>query len=594
MSSMKYTTITAKRIAIFLALYSIYLVLLMITLLKIYVPYNALNISMVIYPSVQPLILLIILLTLGLGFSYLGTGSLLEYISVLLVSIYILWLTHPEIGLAGVMLVLSLPLVITLAPIVLHTIRKNKSIEPLFSKSSVCISTGVKPLFIIGYISGIGIGYSIQGLFGWLTIYNSWLYWLSGVLASSLLGLCFFYYNPVLLGLSSSFSVFSLPLSVVLGLTSPLRISFKGKDLDVGGVVGGLYFWCKLDSLEPPFNYNKGTVSWHWAMISSSKLYLDFAIESPGKPNLNTIVIGRSGSGKSMLTKRLVTYFSAKGHKVLVLDFHGEYDEGFLENSVTVDFWNKDYYLDFKAINGNEEFKAQVIADAFKSIYNLGDRQYTMLYDVLIDYFSIENAENLSKYIPRSLLSLAGSSGISDKSSIIGLTQYVRQLEYLFEGKTPVNLLLEGEKNMIIDLSGIPGMHLRIATAELVLRILYNTMAKMPQTNRRLLVVEEAHHFSNNSILSKLYTESRKFGLAIISITQNPKVLPRDIVINSTSKFMFGMDEPENLDYMLKILTPLDRDQSMILRKTLSSLPPGYTMFDNKLISKDIWLIKVF
>ncbi|MEB3756607.1 MAG: ATP-binding protein, partial [Desulfurococcales archaeon] len=471
--------------------------------------------------------------------------------------------------------------------------RKNRIGEPLLSKSFVCTKASIRPITVLGFISGLGIGVSIQGLLGWLTIYDDWLYWLLGTLASVLLGLCFFYYNPVLLGLTASFSIFSLPVSVFLSLVSPLKMPFQGEGPGVGDVIGGLYFWSKLDALEFPFNYSKGIISWHWAMISNSKLYLDPVINSPGEPNLNSIVIGRSGSGKSMLTKRLVSSFSAKDYNVLVLDFHGEYTD-ILNNSIVVDFWNSNYYLDFRSIKESEEFKAQVIADAFRSIYNLGDRQYTMLYDALTDYFSIENTESLSKVIPRSLLSLSDASGFGDKSSIIGLAQYVRQLGYLFEGELPVNVLLEGKENIIIDLSKIPGMHLRVATAELVLRILYNTMTTASMSSRRLLVVEEAHHFNDKSILSKLYTESRKFGLAIISVTQNPKALSRDIVINSTTKLMFGMDEPENMDYIVRILVPSDGELNMFLRYTISSLPPGYALLSNKLLSNEIFLIKVF
>ncbi|MCE4606008.1 MAG: DUF87 domain-containing protein [Desulfurococcales archaeon] len=590
---MKPLKTVSRRILVSVALFSLYMVLLSVVLKDIRLPYNSLNTGMIIYPSIKPLLLLTAVLTFGLGFSYLATGSVLEYVSMLSTSMYILWLFLPEAGLAGFILIISLPLAMTLIPVILYMVKKNRITEPFLLKSSVCIKIGMKPIILLGFISGLGVGFSIQGLLGWLTIYNGWLYWLLGTLASALLGSCFLYYNPVLLGLSASFSILSLPVSVLLSLVSPLKILRQGEGPRVGDVIGGLYFWSKLDALEFPFNYSEGIVSWHWAMTADSKLYLSSMIGFPGKPNLNSIVMGRSGSGKSLLTKRLVSSFSAKDYRVLVLDFHGEYAD-VIDDGRVVDFWNSNYYLDFKSIKGDGEFKAQIITDAFRSIYNLGGRQYTMLYDALTDYFSTENTESLSKLVPRSLLSLSDASGFSDRPSVISLAQYIRQLGYLFEGELPVNVLLEGKDNVIIDLSKIPGIHLRLATAELVLRILYNTMTTASASSRRLLVVEEAHHFNNKSILSKLYTESRKFGLTIISVTQNPKALPEDIVINSTNKLMFGMDEPENLDYITRILTPIDKEQNILLKDTISSLPPGYTLFSNKLLGKEILLIKVF
>ena len=142
-------------------------------------------------------------------------------------------------------------------------------------------------------------------------------------------------------------------------------------------------------------------------------------------------------------------------------------------------------------------------------------------------------------------------------------------------------------------MSKIPGIHLKLALSEFILRIIYNTMSDNTGA-RRVIVVEEAHHFSDSSILGKLYSEARKFGLAIIGVAQNPRSLSKDIVVNASNKFIFGLDEPDNLNYAVGMTAPADRQQENVLRYTIANLPPGFSVYENKALASELFIIKVF
>ncbi len=577
-----------RTVIVFIALYTVYAFILVVVGREALIPSNRHTIGFVISPNLKYLAATDILLASGLLVSYFLTGSVLGYLTAMASSIYILSLQASRIGLYELSLTVVLPSSITLIPVIIHAVRRKKSVEPWATKIRVCSPRRGLRTPIMGFLSGLGIGYSILGLTGLNTYFNSYLLWGLGALLSSVLGLCALKRTPVLLGLLASFSILSLPLTLIMSLASPLKLELKSGKRGLASIRGGLYFWSRLDSLDHPFDYCEGIVGWHWAEIEGSQLFIE-NIMDPKNPNLNTIVVGRSGSGKSTVTKKLVKFFYQYGYSVLILDFHGEYNsiDG---NFIRVDLWSSDYYLDLNSIPGDEEFRAQLVADAFKSVFPIGERQYSILYDALTDYFLTETDSNLAESVSKNI---AGLEGSTSDTSILGLIQYLRQLERFFKGEKPINLLLNSGSSIVIDMSKIPGIHLKLALSEFILRIIYNTMNNNAEA-RRVVVVEEAHHFGDSSILGKLYSEARKFGLAIIGVTQNPRSLPRDIVVNASNKFIFGLDEPDNLNYALGMTVPVDRQQENVLRYTIANLPPGFSVYENKSLASELFIIKVF
>ncbi len=577
-----------RTVIIFIALYTVYAFILILVGREALIPQNRHTIGLIISPNLKYLAATDIILASGLLVSYFLTGSVLEYLAAMASSIYILSLQASRIGLYELSLTVILPSSLTLIPVVIHAIKRKKSVEPWAAKIGVCFPKRGLRTPIIGFLSGLGIGYSILGLTGLNSYFNSYLLWGLGALFSSVLGLCSLKRMPVLLGLLASLSILSLPLALILSLASPLKLELKSGGRGFASIRGGLYFWSRLDSLDPPFDYCEGIVGWHWAEIVESRLFIE-NIMGPENPNLNTIVVGRSGSGKSTVTKKLVKFFYQYGYSVLILDFHGEYNsmDG---NFVRVDLWSSDYYLDLNSIPGDEEFKAQLVADAFKSVFPIGERQYSILYDALTDYFLTGTDSDLAGSVSKSIAELENSTS---GTSILGLIQYIRQLERFFKGEKPINLLLNSSSSIVIDMSKIPGIHLKLALSEFILRIIYNTMSDNTGT-RRVIVVEEAHHFSDSSILGKLYSEARKFGLAIIGVAQNPRSLSKDIVVNASNKFIFGLDEPDNLNYAVGMTAPADRQQENVLRYTIANLPPGFSVYENKALASELFIIKVF
>ncbi len=579
----------ARTVAVFIVLYTAYLFILVLVGREALIPLEGHTIGFIVSPNLKYLAATDILLASGLLVSYFLTGSVLEYLAVMSSSIYILGLQTGRIGLYEISLTVILPSSITLIPVVIHAVRRKKSVEPWAAKIGVCIPKRGLRIPIVGFLSGLGTGYSILGLTGLTIYFSNYLLWGLGALLSSVLGLCTLKRMPVLLGLLASLSILSLPLTLIMSLASPLRLELKRGMKGFASIKGGLYFWSRLDSLDPPFDYCEGIVGWHWAEVEGSQLFIE-NIMGPENPNLNTIVVGRSGSGKSTVTKKLVKFFYQYGYSVLILDFHGEYN-GLDENFVRVDLWSSDYYLDLNSIQGDEEFKAQLVADAFKSVFSIGERQYSILYDALTDYFLTGTDSDLAGSVSKNI---AGLEGSTSDTSVLGLIQYVRQLERFFKGEKPVNLLLNSSSSIVIDMSKVPGIHLKLALSEFILRIIYNTMMSDNTGARRVIVVEEAHHFSDSSILGKLYSEARKFGLAIIGVAQNPRSLSRDIVVNASNKFIFGLDEPDNLNYAVGMTAPVDRQQENVLRYTIANLPPGFSVYENKALASELFIIKVF
>jgi DNA helicase HerA-like ATPase len=73
--------------------------------------------------------------------------------------------------------------------------------------------------------------------------------------------------------------------------------------------------------------------------------------------------------------------------------------------------------------------------------------------------------------------------------------------------------------------------------------------------------------------LSRLFSESRKFGISLIVISQDVKNIPRVLLSNAGLKIFFNINEPDSLEYAVKSITGVSTsDREMAVSTALRSL----------------------
>ena len=97
-----------------------------------------------------------------------------------------------------------------------------------------------------------------------------------------------------------------------------------------------------------------------------------------------------------------------------------------------------------------------------------------------------------------------------------------------------------------------------------------------------VLLIDEAQRVckdKTHSFMSKISAEMRKYGLMLITSTQMPTELDKSIIANSAIKITFYQDEPEEFDYVVRLLTTgYDREQTELISKAIRDLGIGDCM----------------
>lgn len=522
------------------------------------------------------------LLLIGL---FLYTGSFIVYFSTLIALTYVALISWKSIPYYFIF-ALYAPLILVSIPLIVFVTRGSPVKEPLAEKTGICVRLRVRKRVLLGYFGGLLLGFSLQGLTGVQDLlYPNIAVWILGVITTVPLLYCGINVSPVGSGILSSLSITALPLSSLFTMMAPLTLGGQGCE-----VVGGLHYWSILDSIPLPGYKYPRRISWHWARYVESCIDVAPRLAEEGLDNRNVVIVGKSGSGKSSLAKRIVG--SLLGDMdVLILDYHGEYGNAFTGATI-VDPIGSGYYIDFNLMDGKPEYKASIIADVFKEVFKLGERQHALLYESLLDYFASYTDKPLAEALPRLIMEEASLLSFEDKSRIAGLLRYIRQFEPLFKGSEPLNIVLEkGRGAVVIDLSSLPSRYLRQGYGEFILRLVYNSMNK--RRKGLVLLVEEAHAFGENSILEDIYSEGRKFGIVSISVTQNPSDLSRSVILNSSFRFVLKLDEPTARDYMANLLAVSDPNLEDLVRATLQYIPKGYAVLYHE-PEREVYIVKLF
>ena len=284
--------------------------------------------------------------------------------------------------------------------------------------------------------------------------------------------------------------------------------------------------------------------------------------QSPVDPldNLNLMVTGSSGTGKTQFLKYLICKFREQGKNVLVLDFKNDFasDGVFaLQASLERVFVSFDG-LPFNPLipypvqhPGTGESFVQIgqhisgISSVLKRTYRLGTQQQVALKNSIVDAFSVLGipTSGTSKYDSNLKYPDLGDIGETLLSS--NLNAYNR-LDPLFT----LDLFRPSHKHssfhslvnrsLILDLSQIPSDEIRNTLAELVIlsaHAYYNSQTHSGKI-RQVLVLDEAHHVLGSDFMTSLVRECRAYGVSVVLSSQYPTDFPGEISSSMATKVL--------------------------------------------------------
>lgn len=324
--------------------------------------------------------------------------------------------------------------------------------------------------------------------------------------------------------------------------------------------------------------------------------------------NRHTLIIGKSGTGKSYLAKKFIKQLmNYPNTNILIVDPHGEYVEEFSKNFSVLNIVEEGINP-LELMGKSPKERAYEISELLADMFNLGQIQKYYLMNLILSTYKKRgidphNEKTWSKEPPpfdeilKTAKELMKESEAGTELRIQSLIPYIDVLSSRVFNKTSISVLEILNKPSIIDLHKVSAESTEILFVDTLLRMIFNKVIESKGIGKELyVIVEEAHRFMKGkslSILNKLLKEGRKYGINLCLITQQPLDLSSDAYTNSEIKIIFSMDEQRNLNYVANIITPSQNVKSInIIKDLIKSLPKGEAIIKIGVMN-ELYVIKI-
>lgn len=350
-------------------------------------------------------------------------------------------------------------------------------------------------------------------------------------------------------------------------------------------------------------------------------------------------IIAATGSGKTWTTIVLIEELLKKGATILVLDPHGEYAR-IRENveevggSCLVLKAHSDqegdvtYSIDLKSVDSDElafvmgiPKNASRLRALLSSIREIAKEMYFQTKDPqwmnlekLKELLSLTlEAANLSSHkqlqalfssrninVHENLVKRVWASIAKNAEVIYGLLKYVEELDRLGiygTSSIPIGAFLRPSTVTVFNLSGI--------REEVQVHLVYNILKRIFNARvrhlRRLkgekypypieVIVEEAHRFApppsegspwTTSMIKRIASEGRKFGVFLTVITQRPSRVDQTVLSQCQSQIILRIVNPKDQQVVIESSEEL----GAALASDLPSLKPGMAMIVGPVVPK--------
>lgn len=300
---------------------------------------------------------------------------------------------------------------------------------------------------------------------------------------------------------------------------------------------------------------------------------LRIPIDTVSSPHI--VISGNTGSGKTTLCKILARGFKSIGIGVIVIDYHGEYRG--LEGFKVIDASEASPQI---LPNTLTEVRVLELVDSIRKIFRLGALQVSILSAVAVETIRRGGKSFRELLIVAEEMLERSKEDPKARELLLSIIPYLRILATHIKGE-PIDIeasLSKGENHIILDMSNIGSEYASTIYVEYLLKQIWRYKISMGQRGEvdLVVIIDEAHNLLKGSaeeFISKIFRESRKYGLAVVISTQQFEKLPSEIINNAGLFFFLRQTDPKVIDVISSFLA-YDEASKEEIRRTLRSLEP--------------------
>lgn len=297
-------------------------------------------------------------------------------------------------------------------------------------------------------------------------------------------------------------------------------------------------------------------------------------ISTSGSPHM--FILGIPGQGKSVTTRRILNSMAVQRLPALVVDFHGDMAAAPPENAAVLDGSKGLEISPFELRDDDHSRYPQAaweLSEVIGYVCGLGEIQRNIVY---------EGVREL--YRRHGFGSARGPIGVPTMTELANI---ISDLEASGRGRNVAARLrplsdfgLFGEeegdkgfvellrKGVVLDLHGLMEQ-VQLAAGAFALRKVYREMFRWGQSGELKLavVLDEAHRLARDVTLPKIMKEGRKYGIAVVVVSQGVDDFHRDVLSNAGTKVAFRCNFPQSKTVAGFLRGRAGQDMSLALEK---------------------------
>jgi DNA helicase HerA-like ATPase len=272
-----------------------------------------------------------------------------------------------------------------------------------------------------------------------------------------------------------------------------------------------------------------------------------------------TLIVGRKGSGKSNLSKTLITRLLQHGGQCLVFDINGEYEPATMKDRflvlkpggnmfLSISGLGKELFLTImETIMGLPSSSIWELRKILDYLENNGSLSFKNLWNEVV----FGRFNDLVKEALVRRLSVLKESGLFNDSGVMDLNGLLKE---------------SSDRAIVINLKGLPRPF-----RQLVVETVLNKVVKMLEEGKMkplFLFAEEAQSYLDEKAWEDYITRMRHIGLSVVFITNEPDSLMKFVYRQADNCFLFSLLNENDLSYISR-MSKIDAESLLSLVPTL-------------------------
>jgi len=295
-----------------------------------------------------------------------------------------------------------------------------------------------------------------------------------------------------------------------------------------------------------------------------------------------TIITGKKETGKSYLTKILITSLAEYGATVVVFDINGEY----LGLSETINGTASRIADKHIILSPGENFRVSVEDAGLKTMTDILQHIFATPATTIREFIRIWSLveKNEGEITLRGLISAVGRMPMHESVREALMSRLLSLSETGFfddENPTEIKEILNSGRGGVIVIDLSRSIH---QTKKIIVEYMLSKLSSLLREGAiepLFLVAEEAHLYLRETYWDDLVTRMRHIGIFPIFVTNQPDSIPETVYRQADNIFLFNFTNESDLNYISKA----SRIDSETVRRIARMLPPRHCLIIGRIVN---------